>query len=409
VADETVLVRATGPGTGELVITPSSGCTIPPASVALTAVTPSPIAGTILTGFPDFDVDHDLVSDGDPVDVRVDLDAYFDRAGLPYDAALVPHRTPEEWADDPSYAGDVVEGVADGVAAPLFPAVAGGPGLVEGYDLVIDFGRDGRLDPGDLLDGLDAPAISVAADLSAPGPYTPMSGEISASYWLTAVLYAPQEVDQLDPMPLVVISHGNGHDYTWYDWLGEHLASYGYVVIAHRNDTVPGPVTAAATTWQNTDWFLSELPNLAGGLLDGEVDGSRIAWIGHSRGGEGVVLAYHQLVSGAIAPSSFGAEDVVLVSSIAPTVFESPNDGNPHGVAYHLLAGSADGDVTGGIDNPITQYFRLFQRSTGLRAVTYLQGADHNDFNCCGAEDALWVAAGDRGPLIGRERAQQAA
>ena len=32
----------------------------------------------------------------------------------------------------------------------------------------------------------------------------------------------------LDPAPLIVISHGNGHDFRWYDYLGRHLASWGY-------------------------------------------------------------------------------------------------------------------------------------------------------------------------------------
>ncbi|MEQ1501361.1 MAG: hypothetical protein ABMB14_03980, partial [Myxococcota bacterium] len=254
--------------------------------------------------------------------------------------------------------------------------------------------------------------FAVTGDLSAPGPYTPVLTQASDSYWVTMKVYYPQ-LDQVDPallpLPLVVISHGNGHEYTWYDYLGNHLASHGYVVIAHRNNTGPGPLTAATTTLDNTDAFLAGLPTIDGGVLDGVVDPHRIVWIGHSRGGEGVVIAYDRLVVGTATPANFGVDDVVLVSSIAPTVFEDPRRTvNPHDVDYHLLAGSYDGDVTGSPSNPDVQYFRILQNATGLSAVTYLQGADHNDFNCCGPNDANW-AANSPGPEIGRQRAQQAA
>ena len=41
----------------------------------------------------------------------------------------------------------------------------------------------------------------------------------------------------------------------------------------------------------------------------------------------------------------------------------------------------------GGADCDICQSFHLLERATGWRASTYVQGADHNDFNCCGFND----------------------
>ena len=76
-------------------------------------------------------------------------------------------------------------------------------------------------------------------------------------------IYMPTDASAPQPAPVVVISHGNGHDYTWYDYLGEHFASWGYVVLSHRNDTVPGVYTAAATSLSTTATFLPRPPAVA--------------------------------------------------------------------------------------------------------------------------------------------------
>lgn len=413
VANDTLLIGATAVGDGELTLTPADGCDAERIQLPLLAVEPAPIAVRALDGFP-WAERYDVFTSRDTVSGWVDGSRYPDRVGLAADLYVVPHRTPADWAADPSLddavAGPAAATIGNGVdPVDVWSGIFSSTPPLAPYDLVVDFGQDGRLDPGDLLDGLDAPAFVVGGDLAFPGPYTPVVTRLSLSFWITSRVYYPEELDSLDPMPLVVISHGNGHDYTWYDYLGNHFASYGYVVISHRNNTEPGPVTAAETTWENTDAFLSNLGNLDGGVLDGEVDTHAIAWIGHSRGGEGVVIAYDDLFEGSISPSTFGTDDVKLVSSIAPTVFQDPERVvNPHGVLYHLMAGSLDGDVTGGVDSDITQYLRIFQNSTGLNAVSYVQGADHNDFNCCGDNDANWGAGGP-GVEIGRNRAQQLA
>lgn len=409
---QTLLVAATATGVGSVRFEPGESCDGEPVALATIGVAPAPIAVRALDGFP-WAERYDVFTARDTVSAWIDAGRYPDRVGVEADLYVVPHRGADGWRTDPSLADAVAGPVPYTVPAGVEPidVWSGLPSDVTlaGYDLVADFGHDGQLDPGDLLDGLLAPAFVIGGDLSAPGPYTPVQAELSQSFWITMRAYWPAELDALAPMPLVVISHGNGHDYTWYDWLGNHLASHGYVVISHRNDTEPGPVSAAVTTWQNTEAFLGALPIAEGGILQGEVDPHRIAWIGHSRGGEGVVIAYDDLVEGSISPDGFTADDIRLVSSIAPTVFEDPERSvNPHGVTYHLMAGSLDGDVTGGVDTPIVQYLRIFQNSTGLSAVTYVQGADHNDFNCCGPNDANWGQGGP-GVEIGRQRAQQLA
>ncbi|MCB9689230.1 MAG: hypothetical protein H6738_11420 [Alphaproteobacteria bacterium] len=406
--DVDALVVADDVGAGTLTAT-VPGCS--QVTVPLVGVPPTPLVGQTMDQAPWFETAWDLFNGGSDAQVLVDPDRYADRVGMTFDAVLVPHRSAAEWASDPGLgsATATVGGSVDGHPLPVpIPVPAAGT-LLEGWDLVIDFGRDGRLDPGDLLDGLDTPAFQAIGDLSEPGPYTPRRGDVDVANdtWLHQVVYAPVEIGTLGTLPLVVISHGNGHDYHWYDWLGNHLASWGYVVMSHKNNTMPGPRTAATTTLDNVDYLLGHLGTELGGVLDGHVDPHTQIWIGHSRGGEGVVLAYDRLFRGTATPANYDLSDIVMVSSIAPTIFEGPDAADPHDVAYHLLAGSSDGDVTGSVGQATVQYFRIFQRATGLNLVTYVQGADHNDFNCCGAEDSAWAPS--QGPLIGREAAQRLA
>ncbi len=271
------------------------------------------------------------------------------------------------------------------------------------FDIVIDWDADGTLSPGDTLDGLDGPGFTAMPDLSLAGPWTPRIDEVSTSFFLTQRVYWPLELDDFDaPVPLVVISHGNGHEYDWYDFLGTHLASWGYVVMAHRNDTGPGVQSAASTTLSNTDAFVRNREQIAAPLGPG-VDDTRIVWIGHSRGAEGILIAHQRLRNGSANVQELTADDIVLLSSIAPTVFESVTTSSPGDVPMHLMSGSADGDVTGGVASfgapcGICQWWRLLQDGTGPNTVTYLQGAIHNDFNCCGPNDGATISA----PKLGR-------
>jgi hypothetical protein len=177
---------------------------------------------------------------------------------------------------------------------------------------------------------------------------------------------------------LVVVSHGNGHNYQWYDHIGQHLASYGYVVMSHQNNTMPGIETASTTTLENTDDFLGNLGSIDGGALVGHIDSSRITWIGHSRGGEGVVRAYTRLVGG-YSVQNYSAADVKLISSIAPVTFNTPASSNPGDVNYHLFVGSADNDVTG--VSAQTHMYSLMERAVGYRSSITLQGAGHGAFH----------------------------
>ena len=278
----------------------------------------------------------------------------------------------------------------------------GTDGLILGvpYDIVLDVNNDGSLDSGDYIDGArerDEAGFYVMTDPVSNGPLAVTEITYSGGTWLGQNTFYPTNIASMGRLPLIVISHGNGHNYLWYDHIGLHMASWGYVVMSHQNNTVPGIETASTTTLTNTDYFLGNLSTIAGGVMKDHIDTHRITWIGHSRGGEGVARAYDRMYDGTYTPQNFTKEDILLISSMAPTDFLKTPNSNPHGANYHLWTVSADDDVNGGADCDLCQTYHLHDRATGFRQSTTIQGAGHGDLHNGGGSS---VATGPC--LIGR-------
>ncbi|MCW5757948.1 MAG: hypothetical protein KIT54_11995, partial [Phycisphaeraceae bacterium] len=125
---------------------------------------------------------------------------------------------------------------------------------------------------------------------------------------------------------------------------------------------------------------------------------------------EGVARAWNKIQTGVYTPVNYALSDINLVSSIAPTDFLLTTRSNPGASNHHHIAGSGDGDVNGGPTSPIVQYFAIYERANTAvgdkqRTNTYVLGADHNVFNCCGFRDYTGPAALE----IGRAESQQVA
>ncbi len=348
------------------------------------------LAGRPLPEYPWFEYTS-AVNQDEPVYLAVDPGLQPALMGTTRDVYVVAAKTALAWAAD-STLSDVRGGPSQltfsggNVQGNTFQLDAGtlsgtvGTEVGVGYDVVIDLNGNGLYDAGEPIDGLsDEAGFYVVRDVAAAGPYAVSEVIYSGGTWLGQDLYYPSNIASLGALPLVIVSHGNGHNYQWYDHIGNHLASYGYVVMSHQNNTQPGIETASTTTLTNTDYLLGNLGTIAGGALLGHVDSSRMTWIGHSRGGEGVVRAYTRLNSGQFVPQNYVAADVKLVSSIAPVTFLSPTNANPSSVNYHLWVGSADNDVTG--LPPATHQYALLERATGARSSITLQGAGHGAFH----------------------------
>ncbi|MEQ8845717.1 MAG: GC-type dockerin domain-anchored protein [Phycisphaerales bacterium] len=381
------------------------------------------LVGRALVGYPHAEIVDTFVI-GQTASVVLDPGLHPDFVGVPVDVYVVRARSAAEWAGDPVLIDARVTG-AQRVVFPGGPFSANvfalnasallAPGDTEarvaaGYDLVIDADLDGQLGEGDLIDGQgDETGFWYAKDLTRLGAYGRAPSVDYAVSWPGLPTSRNRElvVYPADPtltdMPVVIIAHGNGHDYRWYDFVQQHMASHGYVVMSHQNDTIPGIEAASDSMLRHADAFLGNYATLVPELA-GRVDTSRVMWIGHSRGGEGVVRATSKIVDGIYTPQNYRLEDFKVTSSIAPTVWLATLS-QIHDQTYHLLFGAADGDVCGCPHRDDRQSFQLYERGTGPKQVTYVHGADHNDFNCCGFDDF----SGPAGTAIGRAEAQRIA
>ncbi|MBL8732789.1 MAG: hypothetical protein JNN13_10510 [Planctomycetes bacterium] len=404
--------------------------------VDVTFVARPQLAGNTLASYPFFE--HVAAFNrGAPVQLGIDP-RYTFVAGKTADVYVVASKTATQWDLNPALVD--ARGAAQTVTFPAgattiqqntFTLTTGTlPGPVEtsasgdtrigvGYDVVIDFDQDGQFDPGvDLIDGYDEAEAGfyVCRNLTlgsrntatAQGPYQVTEVLYTGGSFLGQDTYYPTGIASLGQLPLIVISHGNGHNYQWYDHLGYHLASYGYVVMSHENNTVPGSHTAAESTLANTDYLLGHLTTIAGGALNGHIDTHRIVWIGHSRGGDGVARAYDRLFQGTYTVQNYVMSDIKLISSIAPVDFggwsgAAPtlggvnNGSHPHDANFHLWVAEADADVNGCVSSPQVCWYGIHERATRKRQSISLYGVGHGDYHDGGGSS---VADGPN--LIGR-------
>lgn len=384
------------------------------------AQTATELAGNPLTEFPRFEYVR-AFNQNAPVSVAIDTTRFPSIAGQTCDVYVTAAKTASQWASNATLI-DVTPGGAQAKAFSagtiqantVQVASAGdlnadaGTGLGVGYDVVLDCDQNGMLSTADFIDGLDDEAgLYVVHDTTEAGPLavTELQYSIDSttgstygipSNKLAQDLYYPENIGSLGQLPLIIISRGNGHDFRWYDHIGFHMASYGYVVMSHDNNTEPGTQSAAVTTLGHTDAFIDLAGSgaIASGDLVGHIDTSRIVWIGHSRGGEGVAIAYDRLVNGSYTPSNFTRSAIKLISSMLPTDFygtgsasslpsNAPSLGiaNPHDANYHLWTAAGDSDVNGSAGCPLCQTFHIHDRATGYRQSTVVQGTGHGWFH----------------------------
>lgn len=382
---------------------------------ALAAVTKTELAGNSISDYPHFEYVKAINAD-DNVEIAIDPTRFPAIAGQICDIYVVAAKKTIQWDADQTltdvtpggmqtetFGGINIQGNTFQVVAPNQLSANAGLGLGVGYDVVLDCNQDGLLNGDDYIDGRNNESgFYRVHDTTAPGPeavteLTYNINSVVAAGFGIPVGYEPQNLffptnvagvkaATGENLPLVIVSHGNGHWYENYDHIGNHLASYGYVVMSHRNNTGPGPVSASTTTLAHTDALIDQIGAgaIAGaGALTGIIDTDRIVWIGHSRGAEGVAIGYDRMFDGTYAPSNYNTVDIRLISSMLPTDFEGTATANPHNANYHLWTASGDSDVNGGavcsISFPyqLCRTYHLHGRATGNRQSTTVQGTGH--------------------------------
>ncbi len=250
-----------------------------------------------------------------------------------------------------------------------------------------------RTDPVDLADLVTLGAVTRWARATA-------LGHGLAAVPRNAVVWYPGEGD--GPFPLVLIAHGNANMFVasedGYAWLGEHLASHGYVVAsidAAAFNALPIVGGLRGENHARALLMLAHLELWRGWEAGAEpalprVDLTRVALAGHSRGGEAAAIAASldrlgRLPADALQPLSQrvgGPHGVRAVIALAPSDGQYRLGDRPtvlEGVDYLVLHGGFDADVSSFVGE--RQYERAQPAADGFKAAVYVHNANHGQFN----------------------------
>ncbi len=309
-------------------------------------------------------------------------------------------------APDPAFDGSALAALLTGLADP------GAPGPYAVTTLTYGSGTDARRPEFGAEATLRTPTVDARAALPALG-----AGADKARAWfwgfdrdalpLNGRAWLP---DGEGPFPLVLVVHGNHAmgDFSdpGYAYLGEHLASQGFIVASVYENFLNG---SWAGDWKGTEqavraWLLllhvdqwrrwNADPD---GPLHGRVELDRVALIGHSRGGEAAAIAAWMAARGS-APGA-GLEPWPSDVRIHAVVAIAPSDGqytggvvNLDGVDLLALQGGHDADVRAW--SGIRQYNRTRVADGGFKAAIWEYRANHGQYN------GVW-GRGDQGPFSG--------
>jgi dienelactone hydrolase len=213
------------------------------------------------------------------------------------------------------------------------------------------------------------------------------------------------------PFPLVLVVHGNHNmrDFSdpGYDYLGELLASRGYILASVDENFINGGIRGENDA---RGWFLLKHVQLFEGFnqedgnpFEGLVDMGNVVLMGHSRGGEAVAnaAAFNHLShypDDASLEFDFGY-DLQGIVSIAPVDGQYLPTGREvvvEDISYLTFHGSHDGDVTS------FHGLRIYDRMKfndpdefNFKSAVYVYRANHGQWN------TVW-GSHDRGPRSGR-------
>jgi dienelactone hydrolase len=212
------------------------------------------------------------------------------------------------------------------------------------------------------------------------------------------------------PFPLVVIAHGNHNmkDFSdpGYEYLGELLASRGYVFVSADMNFLNGRIRGEndARGWL----FLKHLQAwrrfaaTPDGPFFGRINLDQIALIGHSRGGEAVghAAAFNRLSRYPDDASlefdfGFGIRSIIAIAPVDGQYLPTGKSVPVTDVNYLVFHGSHDGDVTS--FHGLRQYQRVgfTDGAEHFKTAVYVYRANHGQWN------TVWNNK-DRGPRSGR-------
>jgi len=222
-------------------------------------------------------------------------------------------------------------------------------------------------------------------DYFTPGGYIAVNRTIR----LKAQVFYPADVAgvtnpaQISPVapnyPLIVIVHGNGHNYTSYDFLLTHFARNGFIAVSIDCRYLSGMSLIHGMSGLGRAEALFKHLEVINTKFGATVQ-NNIGIMGHSRGGEAVLKAAR------INQQSGLGHHFNAIMSLAPTdQYGSEVLSGAWSKPYFVLYGSRDGDINGdiwtaGYTLPQTG-FALWDRAAGSeKTMAFVYLATHNGF-----------------------------
>jgi hypothetical protein len=205
---------------------------------------------------------------------------------------------------------------------------------------------------------------------------------------VAGTVYYPAEADGADtpfntrlaalgPAPIAVLVHGRHGGTTshlGYSYLQQQLARMGIIaasVDCNESDQWGGWADNIRDRADLVIASIAHLQSLAGGghpIFAGRIDFTRLGLMGHSRGGDAVV----------VVPEILALPGVTVrgVISLAP-VNSGASSGHPKGSPFMTILPASDGDV---VDNNGAQFYDAADPSP-FKSQLYVHHANHNFFN----------------------------
>jgi dienelactone hydrolase len=198
------------------------------------------------------------------------------------------------------------------------------------------------------------------------------------------------------PFPLALIVHGNHNMREFsdpgYGYLGEHLASRGFILASVDMNFVNGGIRGENDA---RGWLLlkhlqawREFNRAEGNPFYGKLDMDNIAVMGHSRGGEAVghAAAFNRLShypddANLTFDFGFGIRAVIAIAPVDGQYLPTGRYVPVENVNYLVFHGSHDGDVTS--FHGLRQYHRVrfTDGSPWFKAAVYVYRANHGQWN----------------------------
>ena len=198
--------------------------------------------------------------------------------------------------------------------------------------------------------------------------------------------------------PVVFLVHGNHNmiteSYLGYAYPGEHLASRGYVVVS-VDENVCNYYLSGDLSGENAARAFLLLENMRqvqtyneSGILAGKLDYTRLALMGHSRGGEATSLAalYNELKSNPDVgyqryAYNFSIRSVIAVAPTAEQYLPAGRDVTLTDVNYLLIQGANDSDVSTFMGMKQYNNIKFTGQKDCYKSYLYIAGANHGQFN----------------------------